>query len=312
MMGLTLSLTVSASAQTLEEVQASISQLVDESGVLSKALGEVGKESILILRKCRTTRWSLSTLGEGLKDVILALEKEAGTLEEMLDGIADEDQELAKLINDPQAIGEAVESLIDSELIDGSRGDLIQQRLLDLSDVANALSEDLRSLQSKSYSLKETIYTARMAVMAEAVDFEAVRTSLNDCNKIMLAFGRERRTVVLPKRTVLVKTVNELRDLINGTGPVELPAKPRKNQALAKAQPAQEIAVLDKNVAALRVHIYSADGRLVLTQEATGNRLSLEAARTALPNGVYLYSVTAIGPDGNVVKTELKKLVVRR
>ena len=310
MMGLTLSLSVSA--QTLEEVQASVGQLVDESTVLSKALGEVGKESILILRKCRTTRWSLSTLGDGLKDAMVALEKEADSLDEMLGGIMDEDQELVKLINDPQAIGDAVESLIDSELLDGSRGDLIQQRLLDLNDIAVALREDMSSLQSKSSSLKETIYAASMAAMAETTDLEAVRASLTDCTKIMLAFGRERRTVVILKRITLVKTVNELRDLINGTGPVELPAKPRKNQAFAKTQHAQEIAVLDKNVTALRINIYSTDGRLVLTQAAAGNRVLLEDVQKTLPNGVYLYAVTAVGSDGNVVKTELKKLVVRR
>ncbi len=310
MMGLTLSLSVSA--QTLEDVQASIGQLAGESTVLSKALGEVGKESILILRECRTTRWSLNTLGEGLKDAMVVLEKDAETLDGMLDGITDEDQELAKLINDPQVIGDAVESLIDNELIDGSRGDLIQQRLLDLNDIAIALGEDLRSLQSKSYNLKETIYSARLAAMAETPDLDAVRASLTDCTKIMLAFGRERRTVVLPKRSVLVKIVNELRDLINGTGPVELPAKPRKNQAFTKNRPAQEIAVLDKNVAALRIDIYSTDGRLVLTQATEGNRLRLEEVQKTLPNGVYLYAVTAIGSDGNRVKTELKKLVVRR
>jgi hypothetical protein len=311
-----MGLTLSVSAQTLEEVQASVGEIVNEASMLSKAIGEVGQESILILRKCRAARWGLSSLGEGLSEAIVGIAQEAETLDSLLDGILDEGQELVQLIEDPQALSTAVESLIDNELLDGSRGHLIQLKLLDLTDLAVALSDDLRSLQSKSYSLKEIVYNARMAAMAETPDLDAVRAGLTDCIKVLLAFGRERRTVVIPKRIGVVKTAKEIQELLAGTGPVDLPpGKPRKNQMSELIPRAQEITVMGKDIAALRVQMYSTDGRLLFTHEAAGNRLllsSLDQAGKALPNGVYLYAVTALGPDGKVLKTQLKKLVVRR
>jgi hypothetical protein len=38
----------------------------------------------------------------------------------------------------------------------------------------------------------------------------------------------------------------------------------------------------------------------------------LDVNKLDLPNGVYLYVVTVQGPDGRIVKSELKKLVVAR
>ncbi len=71
------------------------------------------------------------------------------------------------------------------------------------------------------------------------------------------------------------------------------------------------------DVAAIRVQVYSPEGRLVLTREAPSRRLILadlnnDSEGKVLANGVYWYTVTAFGPDGHVLKTEIRKLAVRR
>jgi hypothetical protein len=309
--------TVTTRAQTLEEVQTSVGQLVEEAVLLSKALGEVGQESLLILKQCRIARWSLSRTPDSIGEAMASIAEEANTLGEQLDGILDEEQELARLIESPQALSSAVEGLMDDELLDGERGDLVQQKLLDLSDLAMALSEDVRSLQSKSADVKNVIYEAQTAAMATPPDLEVLRERLTSCVKFLLVFGRERRTVVLPKKAAIVRTVKEIRDLLSETGPLPKSNNAKRAPLSGYARSSREVTVLGHDVAAIRVQVYSPEGRLVLTREAPSRRLTLmdlhgDKEVKVLANGVYWYTVTALGSDGHVLKTEIRKLAVRR
>ncbi|MBI1729235.1 hypothetical protein HY229_08915 [Candidatus Acetothermia bacterium] len=65
-----------------------------------------------------------------------------------------------------------------------------------------------------------------------------------------------------------------------------------------------------------RLQVFDSHGRLVYNGDfQPGSRLSwngLDASGRRLANGVYLYWVTARNGDGKVVKSEIKKLVVKR
>jgi len=308
---------LTAPAQTLDEVQASVGQLSDEAGLLSKALSEIGQQSLVTLKKCRIARWTLSRSDDSaVADAVGVAVAEANTLNEQLQGLLESDQELSKLVNDPQSVSSAVESLIDNEVLDGDRGDQIQQKLLELSDTAVALTDDAHSLQSKSYDIKDALSRAQTAATATPPDLEATRGALTDCVKTTLAFSRERRTVLLPKKAAIARLLKEVHDLLSATGPVTATTgKSGAVKALGKAQRAHEIAVLGQDVAAIRVKVYSTDGKLLFSQEAAGHRLQFmgfDQAGRALANGVYIYAVSALGPDGQVLRTELKKFVIRR
>lgn len=314
-----MGLALTAPAQTLDEVQASVGQLSDEAGLLSKALSEIGQQSLVTLKKCRIARWTLSRSDDSaIADAVGVAVAEASTLDEQLQGLLESNQELSKLVDDPQSVSSVVESLIDNEALDGDRGDQIQQKLLELSDTAVALTDDAHSLQSKSYDIKDALSRAQTAATATPPDLEATRGALTDCVKTTLAFSRERRTVVLPKKAAIVRLLKEIHDLLSATGPVTVTSTMGKSgavKALDKAQRAHEIAMLGQGVAAIRVKVYSTDGKLLFAQEAAGNRLQFmgfDQAGRALANGVYIYAVSALGPDGQVLRTELKKFVIRR
>jgi hypothetical protein len=58
------------------------------------------------------------------------------------------------------------------------------------------------------------------------------------------------------------------------------------------------------------VEVFTLTGKKVLETGFSGG--ALDVNKLGLPNGVYLYVVTVQGPDGQLVKSELKKLVVVR
>ncbi len=64
--------------------------------------------------------------------------------------------------------------------------------------------------------------------------------------------------------------------------------------------------------ATVQVAVYSLTGRLLLEQKATGAQMALDLARRELANGVYLAVVTSVGPDGQILSREVRKVVVLR
>ncbi len=76
-----------------------------------------------------------------------------------------------------------------------------------------------------------------------------------------------------------------------------------------------EISVEGSGIAGLDLAVYDLSGRLLASQQADGNRLifqALAANGQPLANGVYLYTVTVRGADGQTIRTEVRKLVVLR
>jgi len=68
-------------------------------------------------------------------------------------------------------------------------------------------------------------------------------------------------------------------------------------------------------IAGLDLAVYDLSGRLVASQQANGNRLVFRVLASngqPLANGVYLYTVTVRGADGQTIRTEVRKLVVLR
>lgn len=103
---------------------------------------------------------------------------------------------------------------------------------------------------------------------------------------------------------------------------VKNPAKPLKSQCsgLAIGQPgpsasSANLAVIELGSAAdsssttASVRLYDLNGKLILEQSALGNKVELNSA--SLVNGVYLYVATVRNAKGEVISSELRKLVIR-
>jgi len=69
-----------------------------------------------------------------------------------------------------------------------------------------------------------------------------------------------------------------------------------------------------QGIAELSVEVFNLAGRRVLTQSAAGEQLKvrLQSQGQPLANGVYLYVVTIKGQNGDVLRSEVRKLVVLR
>jgi len=70
-----------------------------------------------------------------------------------------------------------------------------------------------------------------------------------------------------------------------------------------------------RNITSTGVQIFDLNGKPIFDQETSGTRLTwnLSAADgQVMANGVYLYIVKAKGYDGKVIRTEIRKLVIKR
>jgi hypothetical protein len=71
---------------------------------------------------------------------------------------------------------------------------------------------------------------------------------------------------------------------------------------------------LGKGVQSLNVQLYDISGRTILQAEAPGSLVSLplSGVNSKLSNGVYLAVLTVRGWDGQIVRSEVRKIVVKR
>jgi hypothetical protein len=79
----------------------------------------------------------------------------------------------------------------------------------------------------------------------------------------------------------------------------------------------RELRVLGTGIAGFTVQVYGLNGQLVVTREVEGSSaLRLEELRAGngapLANGVYLYVVQVRGYDGQVIQSQINKLVILR
>ncbi len=79
----------------------------------------------------------------------------------------------------------------------------------------------------------------------------------------------------------------------------------------------RELRVLGTGIAGFTVRVYGLNGQLVVTREVEGSgALRLDELRAAsgapLANGVYLYVVQVQGYDGQVIQSQINKLVILR
>ncbi|MBI1744240.1 CSLREA domain-containing protein [Candidatus Acetothermia bacterium] len=71
----------------------------------------------------------------------------------------------------------------------------------------------------------------------------------------------------------------------------------------------------EPGVASLRLQLYDLSGRELVDQSSEGSALSLPVTKDsggALPNGVYLYVVSVRNSQGELIRTEVRKLVISR
>ena len=76
-----------------------------------------------------------------------------------------------------------------------------------------------------------------------------------------------------------------------------------------------DLQVQGSGIAALKVEVYSLAGKSVVAQAALGSRLFVRMQSSSgarLANGVYLYVVTVIGKNGQIMHSPVQKLVVLR
>jgi hypothetical protein len=105
-----------------------------------------------------------------------------------------------------------------------------------------------------------------------------------------------RQTIAAPQPSLMPLVPNEIRLISAHTGQVELQIK-------------------GQGILSSRVRLYTLSGQLVAEAEGTGNLLRfspLDSAGRPLANGVYLYVVTVRGAGGEVVQSELRKLILLR
>lgn len=83
----------------------------------------------------------------------------------------------------------------------------------------------------------------------------------------------------------------------------------------AKRAGTLEVQALGSSIAGLQVQVFSLAGQQVISQAAAGNRVALRLQNgfgKPLANGVYLYVVTVTGKSGEVMRSQVRKLVVLR
>lgn len=99
-----------------------------------------------------------------------------------------------------------------------------------------------------------------------------------------------------------------------GASPLEPLAagRPARDVTTRLRAGALEVRVLGSSVAETTVRVFTLGGRLVTTAQAAGPTVRLSPADlSGLPNGVYLYTVTALGHDGVWQSTVRKFLLIR-
>lgn len=88
--------------------------------------------------------------------------------------------------------------------------------------------------------------------------------------------------------------------------------KPARNLTAKLRAGALELRVSGQGVAQTTVRVFTLTGRSVTTVQASGPVVRLsEGDLAGLPNGVYLYTVTVLGPDG-VWQSDVRKFVLVR
>jgi hypothetical protein len=104
------------------------------------------------------------------------------------------------------------------------------------------------------------------------------------------------QTIAAPQPSPMPLALHEIRLISAHTGQVELQFK-------------------GQGILSSTVRLYTLSGQLAAEAQGTGNSLRfspLDSAGRPLANGVYLYVVTARGAGGEVVQSELRKLILLR
>ncbi len=299
--------TAKTSAQTLDDVRAEVESLLADITLFNQALNQIGHDANLILKKCRYARSAISRKKAFLNGIVLntintaiaeanildsnldLLDDTGGALDQFEDGISELQTDVASIGLHPTRLTAILSSL----------------NQIALTYIPEIQSE-IEDLQSKSQTLLDTLDDAKDDA-TPPIDVNATRTDLNNCHVLLRSFDIERRTIVIDKKSPILRLLNEILGLLRQTGPL---AESELVSAI-ESQQSTEIIELGRNVASINVQIYAPDGRLLSRHEVLGNRFLLGTDK-GFANGVYLYVLSARGADGSILKTTLKKFVVRR
>ncbi|MBI1742992.1 hypothetical protein HYR54_07985 [Candidatus Acetothermia bacterium] len=303
------------SAQTIETVRAEVDQLFVTVKLFNQALDQVGHDASSILKKCRFAKSAISRKKFHLGGVVSGAIDDALTEAGLLDTNVDA---LTNTGNDLDNLGDQLtqaETDVQAITIDPTRLSAILNRLMMIqTPYLDDIQTEVEKLQTKSSDLLDILTTALDDAQSSSMTAkDDTRSDLSDCIVLLRDFDRERRTIVIDKKSPIFRLLNEIRGLLRSTGPLPAEALTAVTP-LDKTQRAHEVIALGRDVASIDVSLYSSDGRLLLTQSVVGNRLWLQGVDSsgrALANGVYLYVLTARGPDGSILNTGLKKFVVR-
>jgi hypothetical protein len=300
-----LGFTMKASAQTLADVRADLESLFADITLFNQALSQIGHDANLVLKKCRFARSAISRKKFFLNGLVLntinAAISEANILDSNLD-----------LLDDPGSafddFDQGVTDLQTDVLAVGLHATRLAAVLSDLAQISATYIPEIQSeildLQSKSSDLLDILDDAQSDATPPG-DLFATRTDLNECIVLLRMFDSERRTIVISKKSPILRLLNEIRGLLRQTGPLAS----SELAVVVESQRASEMIKLERSVASFRVQVYSTNGKLLLNQEASGSQFALSTAELA--NGAYFYVLTARGPDGRVLSTALKKFLVR-
>jgi hypothetical protein len=308
-----LGFTSSTSAQTITEARTLANQLFVDVALFNQALNQIGQDANLVMKKCRFARSAISRKKFFLNGLVLgtinAAITEANILDQNLDLLDDPDSEIDLFDQDVTVLIADVTALSVNGL-DPTRATAIVNKLTQISSVyIPEIQTEISDLQSKSLDLLDILDDAQTNATPPG-DLAATRTNLNECTVLLRDFDRERRTIVISKKSPILRLLNEIKGLLSSTGPLS-----EGTAVAAQAQRLGDVIDLGQHVGSVHVQVFTVDGRSLFTQEAPGHRLRLSGIDPhggTLANGVYLYVLTARAPDGKILNLQVKKFIVQR
>ncbi len=309
-----LGFTSSASAQTITDARTLANRLFIDVALFNQALNQIGHDANLVMKKCRFARSAISRKKFFLNGLVLgtinAAITEANILDQNLDLLDDPSSEIDLFDQDVTDLIADVTALSGNGL-DPTRANEIIIKLTQISTVyIPEIQTEILDLQSKSLDLLDILDDAQTNATPPG-NLAATRTNLNECTVLLRDFDRERRTIVISKKSPILRLLNEIKGLLSSTGPLAEGTA----AVAAQAQRLGDVIDLGQHVASVTVQVFTVDGRSLFTQEVSGHRLRLSRIDThgwTLANGVYLYVLTARAPDGKILNLQVKKFIVQR
>jgi hypothetical protein len=280
---------------------------LQEVSKFNKHLDLVGRKAFVLNTSCRNARALIDRKRANLNGLaVQAIEKAIGQTEDVL-------ELFPALLDFLPVIDEKIQSAADeiAELTqEGTLNPFRSNLILDKMQIArNLLPVMAQNIQSLSDRLGTDLAQAFDKGLAALEDDEslAAREAMNDCLDILREFEKQRKLVGQAQRGKVTKFLSDARLLMRALGPIGAGTSELglESVAITLSEKTPEIE--------LQLQLFSADGRLLAEHTlANTHRLrEFSAMLKTFANGVYLVRLKTFSSDGVLIRTELKKIVIK-